>query len=95
MTGASVATRSVWRRLYEGWLAIAIRFGEVQTLVILAVVYGLVIGPMALVIAAARRDLLHKRGHKVGLVATTEGQHVGNDMGSPSGGFLDTFQETQ
>ena len=62
MTGASVATRSVWRRLYEGWLAIAIRFGEVQTLVILALVYGLVIGPMALVIAAARRDLLHKRG---------------------------------
>ena len=56
------ASKSVWRRLYEGWLAVAACFGQVQTLVILTLVYGLVIGPMAIVIAAARRDLLHKRG---------------------------------
>ena len=55
------AKPSLWRRLYGGWLAIAARFGEAQTLVVLSLVYGLVIGPMALGIAAARRDLLHKR----------------------------------
>ena len=52
----------LWRRLYGGWLAIAACFGQVQTLIILSLVYGLVIGPMATVAAAARRDLLHKRG---------------------------------
>jgi hypothetical protein len=51
-----------WRRLYLGWLAIAARFGESQTLVVLGLVYALVIGPVALGLAAARRDLLHKRG---------------------------------
>lgn len=53
---------SVWRRLYRGWLQIAARFGEVQTLVILTLVYSLVMGPVGLVIAVTRRDLLHKRG---------------------------------
>ncbi len=53
---------SLWRRLYGGWLAIAACFGQVQTLIILSLVYGLVIGPMAVVIAATRQDLLHKRG---------------------------------
>jgi hypothetical protein len=53
---------SLWRRLYRGWLQIAARFGEVQTLVILTLVYSLVLGPIGLAIAAARRDLLHKRG---------------------------------
>ena len=53
---------SFWRRLYGGWLAIAACFGQVQTLVILFLVYALVIGPMAVVIAATRKDLLHKRG---------------------------------
>jgi hypothetical protein len=52
---------SFWRRLYLGWLAIAARFGEAQTLVVLTLVYTLVIGPVALGIAVARRDLLHKR----------------------------------
>lgn len=51
----------LWRRLYVGWLQIAARFGEAQTLVILTLVYTLVIGPVALGLAAARRDLLHKR----------------------------------
>jgi hypothetical protein len=51
----------LWRRLYLGWLAIAARFGESQTLVVIALVYALVIGPVALGLAAARRDLLHKR----------------------------------
>ncbi len=42
-------------------MAIAGRFGYVQTLVILALVYGVLIGPVGLVLAAARRDPLDKR----------------------------------
>ncbi len=51
-----------WRRLYAGWLEIAARFGEVQTLVVLGLVYALVIGPVAFGLAVGRRDLLHKLG---------------------------------
>ena len=49
------------RRLYIGWLAIAARFGHVQTLVILAIFYALVLGPLSLGIAISRGDLLAKR----------------------------------
>ena len=35
----------VWRRLLDGWMAIAGRFGFVQTLVILALFYAVLIGP--------------------------------------------------
>ena len=54
--------RSLWRRLYEGWLLIAAQFGEVQTLIVVALVYGLVVGPVALVMKVGRGDPLHKRG---------------------------------
>jgi hypothetical protein len=52
----------LWRRLYEGWLLIAAQFGEVQTTIIVALVYGLVMGPVALIMKAGRGDPLHKRG---------------------------------
>ena len=52
----------VWRRLYGGWLAIAARFGHVQTLVILAIFYAFILGPISLAIAISRGDLLTKRG---------------------------------
>ena len=48
-----------YRRLYEGWLAIAGHFGEVQTLVVVGLSYVLVIGPVALIMG--RKDLLQKR----------------------------------
>jgi hypothetical protein len=51
-----------WRRLLAGWQAIAGRFGAVQTLVILALFYVLLIGPVSIVTFVARRDFLHKRG---------------------------------
>jgi len=51
-----------WRRLYEGWLAIAGRFGHVQTQVILAIFYALMIGPISLGTVLSRGDLLAKRG---------------------------------
>ena len=54
--------KSVWRRLLDGWNAVVGRFGFVQTLVILALFYALLIGPTALMARLARRDLLDKRG---------------------------------
>lgn len=49
------------RRLLNGWMAIVARFGFVQTGVILAIFYALLIGPVALVGVLTRRDLLDKR----------------------------------
>ena len=54
--------KSVWRRLFDGWNAVVGRFGFVQTLVILALFYAVLIGPVALLAGLARRDLLDKRG---------------------------------
>lgn len=54
-----------WRRLFQGWMSIVARFGFVQTLVILSVIYALVIGPMAVGSAVARRDFLRKRELRV------------------------------
>jgi hypothetical protein len=51
-----------YRKLYNGWLAIAARFGGVQTLVTLALFYAVVIGPVATIIQVGRGDLLAKRG---------------------------------
>jgi hypothetical protein len=54
--------KSLWRRLYEGWLLIAAQFGEVQTLIIVALVYTGVVGPVAMLMQAGRSDPLRKRG---------------------------------
>jgi len=50
------------RQLVEGWMQIAARFGEVQTLVLLGLIYTLVIGPASLVARALGSDFLSKRG---------------------------------
>jgi hypothetical protein len=50
-----------WRRLYQGWLRVAAAFGEAQTLVIVALTYAVVIGPMAVAMRAGRGDPLAKR----------------------------------
>jgi hypothetical protein len=55
-------TPSLGRRLLNGWMAIAGRFGSVQTLMILVLTYVLLIGPVALVLAIGRNDPLAKRG---------------------------------
>ncbi len=57
-----VTPESTWRRLLNGWAAIAARFGFVQTLVILGLFYTFLIGPVGAGAAIARRDLLGKRG---------------------------------
>lgn len=51
----------IGRRLLDSWLAIAARFGEVQTHVLVTGVYLFVLGPMGLVVGLTRRDLLKKR----------------------------------
>lgn len=53
---------SLGRKLLNGWMAIAGRFGMAQTWMILLITYALVFGPVALGIALGRRDLLSKRG---------------------------------
>ncbi len=50
------------RRLLEGWMQIVARFAEVQTLVLLGLIYGLVIGPASLVSRAVGSDFLSRRG---------------------------------
>ena len=52
---------SVWRRLYLGWMAIAARFGGIQTLVLLAFFYLLLVGPVAGISRLGGRDYLDKR----------------------------------
>jgi hypothetical protein len=52
----------IWRRLLGGWTAIAGRFGQLQTVMLLALIYGILIGPVGLVLAAVRHDALGKRG---------------------------------
>jgi len=56
------ASESVWRRLSNGWMAIVGRFGFVQTLLLLVLIYAFVIGPVSIVMAIARKDQLAKRG---------------------------------
>jgi hypothetical protein len=53
---------SLGRRLLEGWVQIAAQFGEVQTLVLLGLIYGLVFGPASLVARGLGSDFLAKRG---------------------------------
>jgi len=52
------------RRLINGWMTIAGRFGSVQTSMILTMTYVLLIGPVGLALAIGRSDPLAKRGLK-------------------------------
>jgi hypothetical protein len=54
--------RPLWRRLLDGWMAIAARFGWVQTVVILSIFYVVLIGPVSLLHAVTRRDALDRSG---------------------------------
>jgi hypothetical protein len=53
--------RPLWRRLFEGWLLVAARFGEAQTLVIVGLAYAVVVGPVAVAIRLGRGDPLRKQ----------------------------------
>jgi hypothetical protein len=70
----------LWRRFYGGWLEIAVRFGQVQTLLVLTIVYTLVLGPVAVVLFIIRRDLLQKRGLHLPGSAWSEADSAGADL---------------
>ena len=72
--------RPAWRRLYAGWLEVAARFGEVQTLLVVAIVYILVLGPVALAALALRRDLLQQRGLRAPGSAWSEADSASADL---------------
>jgi len=57
------------KRLFQGWMLITARFGFVQTLVILALFYLFLIGPIAVGSMLGRADFLHKRGLRQGASA--------------------------
>jgi hypothetical protein len=61
-TGTGPQAPGLRSRLFQGWLELAGHFGEVQTLLIICFVYVFVMGPMAIIAAVTRRDLLAKRG---------------------------------
>jgi len=52
---------SLLRRLLAGWTALAVRFGFIQTQVMLGIFYVFLIGPAAIGSRLARSDLLDKR----------------------------------
>ena len=72
--------RAVGRRLLDAWMAVAVRFGEVQTLCLLAIFYALLIGPASLAFAVVRGDLLGKRGLRRPESAWQEADTAGADL---------------
>ncbi len=71
---------SLPRKLLNGWLVIAARFGAVQTLVLLAFFYGCLIGPGGVAIAIRRSDPLGRRGLGSGGSAWTDADTAGADL---------------
>ena len=52
---------SVLKRLYQGWMAIAGRFGGIQTVVLLTFFYFLLMGPISAFSRLSGADYLDKR----------------------------------
>lgn len=71
---------SFLRRLYAGWIAVAVRFGATQTLVLLCLFYATLIGPAWLVMTLGRRDLLDKRRHTRGESAWQDADSAAPDL---------------
>ena len=70
----------LWRTLLNGWMAIAGRFGGVQTLLILVLFYLILIGPASIIQAIGRRDQLDKRALWKKESAWQESESGGNDL---------------
>ena len=71
---------SLPRKLLAGWMAIAGRFGGIQTLVILSFFYILMIGPVSIVMGVAGKDLLGKRGLGQGKTAWSQADTADPDL---------------
>jgi len=70
----------LWRTLLNGWMAIAGRFGGVQTLLILVLFYLILIGPISVIQVVSRRDQLDKRALWRKESAWQESDSGGNDL---------------
>ena len=53
--------RKLLRTLWEGWKAFAHRLGQIQTAILLSLVYHLTIGPIGVIGRLRRHDLLQMR----------------------------------
>ena len=80
MANAEQSSSGTGRRLLNGWMAIAGRFGYVQTLVLLVFTYAILIGPVGIGAFIGRADLLGKRGLKTGGSAWLEADSAKPDL---------------
>jgi hypothetical protein len=55
---------SFGKKLKSGWMAFVHRLGQIQTALILLIVYHVSIGPISLVARLIRRDLIGRRAKK-------------------------------
>jgi hypothetical protein len=69
-----------WRRLLDGWMTIAGRFGGVQTMLLLVLFYVALIGPLSLFQAFSRGDQLDKRALWRKESAWRDSESGGNDL---------------
>jgi hypothetical protein len=79
-TGRSETPVGLGRKLSQGWMAVVGRFGFCQTLVVLALFYTVLIGPVALAMGLARRDYLDKRSPRDGDSAWREADSAKPDL---------------
>jgi hypothetical protein len=70
--------KSLWRRLYEGWLVIAGHFGEAQTLSLVGIIYVIMVGPVSLFLK--RSDPLHKKPLPAGESAWSDADTAAPDL---------------
>ena len=70
----------LWRTLLNGWMAIAGRFGGVQTMLVLVLFYLILIGPISVIQVVGRRDQLDKRALWRKESAWRESDSGGNDL---------------
>ncbi|MDJ0849689.1 MAG: hypothetical protein QNK04_15060 [Myxococcota bacterium] len=89
MTGSDLPMdrQPLGSRLLAGWNAIVARFGFAQTLVILALFYALMIGPVAIVASLARRDLLDRRRLRIAGSAWRSTESAGADLERAKHGY--------
>lgn len=71
---------SIWRRLLDGWMAVAGRFGFVQTVMMLVLFYVLLIGPAWMFTSLARRDFLKKGGLRTPGSVWNDSESSGSDL---------------
>lgn len=53
--------KSVLRKIYDGWMWIALKIGFVMTRIQLTLIYVVILGPMRLVEVALGKDFLDRR----------------------------------